>query len=539
MRIVCSCIFFVCAVVASCFAHAGEYTRAACYFSDSWPVNFWNSEFAHLDQELEQIHNDGFDSIILVIPWREFQPDISPVSYNEYPFVRLDAIMRAAQRHGLGVWVRLGYIWDYYNDANDHILERYITIFQETPSRSAWLDYCKTLYASLSRHDNFRGGFLTWEDFWDLLYVCDIENKQHRVTFAKALGFQQFVRETYGLHGYNTFFATEYPSVEDIPIPRRSEAAMEAMFRFWDGKLSALLEECQAVFPGLSMEVRLDADAVANGKIIYHHSTWSCGNAAYTAAMYAIPMGFENKGERVSAEEALAHTKYILANIVKHNGGKPVFAEQFLFTDNVPAFSHNARIRANEVSSYLQKLAPVLRETTCGYGIWAYRDYEKNMLYNGQFALANKGWKNNGKPVFVDNTCRLRAGDAITQYIPHTRDYNNTTISTVHFDVVALQEQGTVTLNAGKQKMSILITNTGRYSVDLARAENFDFTISMTNGDITIDNVVMRSGVQEGKLYDVANRPLEHIEDIRLLNKKLSFGGENDAHVAPVVSTIR
>ena len=527
MRIVCSCIFFVCAVVACCVAHAGEYTRAAYFFSDSWPVNFWNSEFAHLDQELEQIHSDGFDSIILVIPWREFQPGISPVSYNDYPFARLDAVMRAAQRHGLGVWVRLGYIWDYYNDANDHILERYITIFQETSSRSAWVDYCKTLYAALSRHDNFRGGFLTWEDFWDLLYVCDIENQQYRVTFAKTLGFQQFVREKYGLHGYNTSFATEYPSLEDIPIPMRSEAAMEAMFHFWDGKLIALLEECQAVFPGLSMEVRLDADAVANGKIIYHHSTWPCGNAAYTAAMYAIPMGFENKGEFVSAREALAHTKYILADIMKHNGEKPVFAEQFLFTDNVPTFSHNARIWADEVGSYLQQLAPVLRETTCGYGIWTYRDYEKNMLYNGQFALAGRGWKSKGKPVFADNACRMRSGDAIIQHIPHSRDYNNTTISTVHFDVVACRTESVVTLNAGIHTKTKTIKSTGTYTVDLTRAEDFDFTIFIEKGDITIDNVVMRSGVQEGKLYDVANRPLEHIDNIRMLNKQLPLCDKN------------
>ncbi len=37
-----------------------------------------------MEEELAQIAADGFNSIVLVIPWREFQPGVLPVSYNRY-----------------------------------------------------------------------------------------------------------------------------------------------------------------------------------------------------------------------------------------------------------------------------------------------------------------------------------------------------------------------------------------------------------------------------------------------------------------------
>ncbi len=36
------------------------YLKSATYYSDDWVVNFWNSESAHMEQELAQIAADGF-----------------------------------------------------------------------------------------------------------------------------------------------------------------------------------------------------------------------------------------------------------------------------------------------------------------------------------------------------------------------------------------------------------------------------------------------------------------------------------------------
>lgn len=93
-----------------------DYVKAATYVSDAWVINFWNTESDHMEEELAQIAADGFNSIILVIPWREFQPETNPVSYNDYAFRKLERVMEAAGEQGLWVSLRISYTWDYYEE---------------------------------------------------------------------------------------------------------------------------------------------------------------------------------------------------------------------------------------------------------------------------------------------------------------------------------------------------------------------------------------------------------------------------------------
>ena len=99
------------------------YLKSATYYSDEWVINFWNSESSHMEEELKQIAEDGFNSIILVVPWREFQPSMNPQRYNDYAWEKFDRVMEAAQRQNLKVMLRVGYTWDYYS--GDNVLDVY------------------------------------------------------------------------------------------------------------------------------------------------------------------------------------------------------------------------------------------------------------------------------------------------------------------------------------------------------------------------------------------------------------------------------
>ena len=102
--------------------HEKGYLKSATYYSDDWVINFWNSESSHMDEELAQIAADGFNSIILVVPWREFQPSMSPQRYNDYAWEKFDRVMEAAERQNLKVMLRVGYTWDCYS--SDNVRER-------------------------------------------------------------------------------------------------------------------------------------------------------------------------------------------------------------------------------------------------------------------------------------------------------------------------------------------------------------------------------------------------------------------------------
>ncbi len=108
-------ILFTCGFGRMSEYSSGErgYLRSATYYSDDWVINFWNSESVHMEEELARIAADGFNSIILAVPWREFQPETAPVMYEEYAWKKLGGVMDAAGKQGLGVILRVGYTWDY------------------------------------------------------------------------------------------------------------------------------------------------------------------------------------------------------------------------------------------------------------------------------------------------------------------------------------------------------------------------------------------------------------------------------------------
>lgn len=171
--------------------------KAVHYFSDEWPINFWNSEMNNLTDDLETIKNDGFNSIILVIPWREFQPEMDPIAYNSYALEALDRIMVEANNLNLGVFIRLGYIWDYYQNDEYSSSDRFYQLMgRDGNARKAWLAYAEYLYNFLSKYNNFVGGFITWEDFWSTSYLPgeNIDADEH-LKKAEERGYHNYLEK--------------------------------------------------------------------------------------------------------------------------------------------------------------------------------------------------------------------------------------------------------------------------------------------------------------------------------------------------------
>lgn len=505
------------------------YVKSATYFADEWPINFWNSEMDHIDSDFQQIKNDGFESIILCIPWREFQPQISPIQYNNYAFQKLDDVMKKADNWELGVYVRIGYLWDYYNDETDDVIDRYCRLMGDAAVQNAWYDYVGKLYETLKKYPKFRGGFLTWEDFYNNLGVCDQTDHKLRIQNALLYGYQNWVAMNYTLAEYNDKYLTSYTSYEEIPIPSRKESSMQSMYAFYDTFLNTILLNSQEKFPDLSMEVRLDWDVYYNndGSMDYytHTDTFPCMNSSFTTIMYGIPMGFENKGERVSHKEALQKTEYILKQFKQQNGGKPIYIDQFIFADNTPAFKNDAQIKDNELNDYLTNVSEILMKYSEGYGIWTYRNYCANMLFNSQFALLDNRWNPKGDVFFEEqnftNVCTLNIGGSISQIVPAIRNHFDNDTYTLEFEVTNLNTPGEIVVTFGNDKQTIHISEKGTYKLNFSKNSSFDLSIEASSSFLSIDNLKLYSQIQQGFLYDTNNTALNCIEGIRALNNNL------------------
>ncbi len=519
----------------STFGRKG-YVRSATYFGDEWPINFWNSDNDHLAEDMARIKADGFDSIILVIPWKEFQPGTDPVVFNEYPFEKLKKIMEASSREDLDVYVRIGYYWDYYNDSDEVISERFLLLLSDEKMLSAWQQYASRLYRELSRYDHFAGGFLTWEDFWGILDLNRTTKKVVRLRSARRTGYQKWVEQRYTLEGYNKEYGCSYETIAKVPVPNIKEPSMKAMYEFYDEFLNRILKDTQEVFPNISMEVRIDADLVwqADGtaEYYYHTGTYTCSGSDYTAVMYGIPMGFENHGERVTASETLERTSGILGGLSREISEKPVYIEQFLFMDNTPLLTQNAQLLEEEVPVYLESAAEVLKKYSRGYGIWTYRNYRNNMLYNNGFALGGEGWETEGSVQFItddqstaSSVCLLRRGASIMQKVPDIRNHYDNDAYEFEFEVISVKEPGMLRVCMGSTTEEIEIRAVGKYAVKLEKDAGFDLAVTDVDGEFALDDLCMYSFTQDGGLYDVGYTEEAYIGSIRKLNRALA--GDN------------
>lgn len=508
---------------------AEDYVKSATYFSDEWPINFWNTEMDDMESEFCQIKEDGFDSIIIVIPWREFQPTVDPVTYNEYAFDSLDVLMKAADECGLEVYTRLGYTWDYYNDDVENIVDRFAQLPGNSVYRSAWYEYVEKMYGVLSGYENFRGGFLTWEDYWNTLGVCDEVSESNRLKQAQNLKYQEWVQKKYELEDYNQKYGTAYKEYKDIAVPTRKEPAMYAMYEFFDYFLNDLLRESQVYFPDLSMEVRLDWDVTYDleGNLQYfeHKDTYLCENSSVISTMYGIPMGCINNGEKLSYKEALEKTEYILRQLDEKSEGKAIYIEQFLFADNTPAFSKNAQIKEKQVNKYLETVADTLLDYSEGYGIWTYRNYRTNMVYNPQFALAEKGWETEGDIEFdlsgESNVCIMKKGASLFQNIPDIRNHFPKEEYRVSIDVKTMDSPLKLKISVGNELQTITVDQSKEIELVFPAGDRYDLKIEVLEGKAVIDNINLYSHVQEGFLYDERNEALKYIDSLRILNNEL------------------
>ncbi len=505
-----------------------SYLKAATYVSDAWVMNFWNTESDNMDAELAQIAADGFNGIILVIPWREFQPQFSPIVYNSYAFQKFYKVMQKAQEHGLWVQLRISYTWDYYNLEGSN--PRFYDILEDSSTRRAWIQYVSRIYQTASRYQNFCGGFITWEDFWNFVEDAPaFGTGSASVEMAKKIGYQSYLKKNYTLKKINEAYRpkTPFTSFDQVYIPKRESPGFKMFYEFYDDFLTGLLRDAQKVFPDLSMEVRLDVDPVEDGnggKIgAAHFSTFPCAGSSYTSVMYSVSMG-QDFGAVLSSAGALDMMAAKLDEVRAYNGGKPVFIDQLLYMDVTEGFEQNARLADSERVPFLVALPTVLRGRTNGYGIWTYRNYTNNPLYNCQFALGSRCWETSRAKVEERSGSRKMKveadGWASQQFGGRLQDKENHE-NRVRFTA---ESDGPVTLvvSIGREQKTVEVNGQGRFELNFGKLRSSTLTFAAKGGTAYLDNVELYNFVQDGQLYDLDGRELSCIGAIRALNAQMN-----------------
>ncbi len=531
-------------------AEKPAYLKSVTYFGEEWPINYWGSEDENMAANFAQIKADGFNSIILVIPWREFQPMDGKQEFNQAAFEKLHQVMSCAEEYGLWVTLRIGYTWDYYGPSE--LPSRFWGVTQKgSEYRAMWLRYSQAIYQAAASHGNFHSGFITWEDFWDYVHnMGRALSKEERVEMAQACGYTEYLRNHYSLeavnaayfdgvaavegdreehengdaNGVSAVFDQRFTSYEEIGIPERKSPAAALFFEYYDQFLNEFLTETQTVFPGISMEVRADGDPVyaPEGMYYYSHSaTYPCHGAEYSALMYSVSMGQRNEYDRIGAAAALAATDNSLTALATLSG-KKLYAEQLLYMDTTAEFSHNTQVLEEEVDDYVRGLAPALQKSTMGYGLWVYRNYVNNCVYNGQFGLDLTGWgygsKTRVQEIDGDYKAVLAKDDVISQRITGRLGYSED----VQVEFWAEPTAGSTTLEVslGKETKRVTLSKAGTYVMSFPWSSDYDLRIRTDRG-VKLDDIKVYTYEQYGRIYGMRGEEQDLADDFRVLNSQL------------------
>jgi len=515
--------------------HSGQ-IKAVHYFASSWPKTFWGDfERSEVEADLVRIKEDGFNTVILVVPWLGFETGFDDGSPSPSPlYERLDWLLAQITQSGLDFGLRVSFPHSFDPDNGIGNWELCRQMFVDEDLRAAWVQYIGRLSRRIEQHrDALRLAFFSWEDFFCPYQVFPNLPEDERRVLGRSSGYQDWLADQHMLPLVSLLYARNFESMESVPVPERKSPAFWLFLQFVDQFLvSQLLEPARQVLPELAMEVRVDKDPVYMGdKILWAAHDLALSDSRMRGSYWGAYYGARNEGEVLTASEALRNFEYML-NLVSDQGRNTAHVvEQFNFVDNTPGFDgRHARIDEREIPAFLQGAAKLLKEKSSGYGLWAYRDYADSALFNGSFELGIRGWSTEGNVSLVTNSegdraLRLQAGASISQTIAPFEHFVALGLSEqLHFcaNAEALAGPGMITLLLdGAAAGSLTVGDSASSCMELDAAAvkqaNVEFSLA-SNSEVEIDDLRFFAFVQRLHVYDENGQPGPHRGIIRKLN---------------------
>ena len=211
-----------------------------------------------------------------------------------------------------------------------------------------------------------------------------------------------------------------------------------------------------------------------------------------------------------------------LAQVKAHNGGKPIMIDQLLYMDETEDFQSNARLLESHRGLFLMGLPELLHQYTNGYGIWTYRNYTNNPVYNSQFALGSRGWEVSGAAVQTRNgssQMMILPGGKISQKIGHRIGGRNTHDNYVRFTGDS-DSPAEVTVTLGTQKQQISVDGEEQFTLEFGRDGYYSVEFE-ADGEVYLDNIQVYNFIQDGQLRDIDGNELSCMAPMRHLNRAM------------------
>lgn len=507
------------------------FIKSAHYFSSAWPKTFWQDfEEDDVDSELKKIKADGFNTVVLTVPWRGFETGFenNRTQSNKALYQRLEFLLESIKENDLLYILRLGFPHDYTPNTGTNGMEQCIGIYTDSKMQNHWQDYLhKVFNTTKPYHLKSAGIIISWEDFWCPHFVFPNQSEEKRLEMAQAMGYGDWLKTKDSQITQVLLQASEV-KYEAIKVPKPTDLSYALYLQFIDQMLDVkVLQPTKMVFPNAALEIRVDKFPIKHKD----HYSWISHDLYFQEknhrGTYWAPFwGANNNGELLSATQALKNFEYFLKVVTNQGANTNHVIEQFNFYDNTPYFPNNANIKPDEIDDFLLGAAPLLKDYSQGFGVWAYWDYQDNGLYNGSFEMNLQGWQVNGEAhvltVGMDQQLQLTAGSSIEQsFIAGERlmlagSYESLKIC------LDSNSNSELTLTVDKKTPQNWSIKPGKNCTQINAApfkKNTPTKINiLTNKTVEIDELNLSGFTQRLGLYDAEGNPGQNLKAYRKLN---------------------
>ena len=159
-----------------------------------------------------------------------------------------------------------------------------------------------------------------------------------------------------------------------------------------------------------------------------------------------------------------------------------------------------------------------------GYGLWVYRNYVNNCVYNGQFGLGENGWifTNGSRVEEVDGTsmAMLAKGSSIAQNL--TGRMAGSANVYVEFKAKPEFTNSVVTVQLGNKVQEVKVPKAGTYKCQFTNLWDEEFAITLScSKRAYVDDIRVYTYEQYGRIYDKEGKEQDLADDFRILNSRL------------------
>ena len=395
---------------------SAAYLRGAHWFGEGWAINFWNTRLlARAAEDFAALSEDGFNTVVLVIPWPGFSATPTEGQLDPERAERLAALIDLAADAELNVVLRIGFTWD---SRVAHSDRWQLQLWLDEDVRQGWLRHIAALWNVVKDQPHVRFAFISWENLW-AIEGAGSENYDQRLTMARDTGYRDWLQRFSTLNEVSDRYGVRFRNWQEVPVPRRDEPAFGLFFDFIDHAwIERFFKPARSVFPTMSMEIRIDSDPSWNapGELAYWHShelAWDLPGAGWTTVYWAPAMGGENRGETISPKIAAERLAYLMRRVRQVTGDRPIFIDRFLVEDFTPGFEMNGRLARDNVDEFLEAAHSVLASVTHGYALWAWRDYAHNAVASPDFFTLQGNWEDASPDGDEAPSYTLRTGERL------------------------------------------------------------------------------------------------------------------------------